>query len=90
MFHKLKYEKHTYKDFVPVITGNIMPEYLGKDVRKIIRVGGSAAVTLPKEYLEAHSLKLGDKMELNFNHILNIEPVNRAEIRKKLGKEGAR
>jgi antitoxin component of MazEF toxin-antitoxin module len=67
-----------------------MTEYLGKDVRKIIRVGDSAGVTIPKEYLEAHGLKIGDRMELNFNHILNIEPLNQAEIRKKLGKEGAR
>lgn len=65
----------------------MVKEYLGKDVRKIIQVGGSAAVTLPKEYLEAHGLKLGDKMEMNFNEILHLEPVNEAEIRKKLGKQ---
>jgi len=63
-----------------------MGEYLGKDIRKIIRVGGSVAITLPKEYLDAHGLKLGDKMELNFNEVLHVEPVNEAEIRKKLGR----
>jgi antitoxin component of MazEF toxin-antitoxin module len=67
-----------------------MAENLGKDVRKIIRVGSSAAVTLPKEYLEAHDLKIGDKVELIFNEILRIEPVDESEIRRKLGKaEGA-
>jgi antitoxin component of MazEF toxin-antitoxin module len=62
-----------------------MKKYLGKDIRKIIRVGGSAAVTLPKEYLKAHNLKLGDKVEMNFNEVLHLEPVNVAEIKRKLG-----
>lgn len=67
-----------------------MTECLGKDIRKIIRVGKSVAVTLPREYLEAHNLKLGDKIELNFNEVLQISPVDEGEIKKKLGKAGAR
>jgi antitoxin component of MazEF toxin-antitoxin module len=62
-------------------------EVLGKDVRKIIQVGGSAAITLPKEYLQAYGLKLGDKVELIFDSCIRIEPVRPEEIRRKLGLE---
>ena len=61
------------------------PELLGKDIRKVLPVGDSLAVTIPKEYVEAHNIKKGDTMEVLFNEILHISPVNLEEIRKKLG-----
>jgi len=60
-------------------------QFLGKDVRKLIQVGKSFAVTVPREYVEAHKLKLGDLLEINFNDALRVEPVNDAEILSKLG-----
>jgi len=63
------------------------PERVGKDIRKIIQVGKCFAVTLPKEYVERHKLKLGDLVEVYFNGHLWIEPVNKAEIASKLSIE---
>jgi len=60
-------------------------QFLRKDVRKLIQVGKCFAVTVPREYVEAHKLKLGDLLEISFNCDLHIEPVNEAEILSKLG-----
>ena len=73
-----------YNDFEEVRT-HLEHQFLGKDVRKIIQVGKCFAVTLPKEYIEEHELKLGDLLEINFNDALHIEPVSEAEILSKLG-----
>ena len=62
-------------------------EYFGKDVRKIIKVGTSVAITLPREYVDIHGLKPGDKMDLYFDEILHIEPIKEKEIAEKLGKK---
>ncbi|KKS97527.1 MAG: hypothetical protein UV73_C0008G0047 [Candidatus Gottesmanbacteria bacterium GW2011_GWA2_43_14] len=37
-------------------------------IQKIIRVGNSAALTLPKEFLEEAGLKIGDEMMVETNH----------------------
>ena len=63
-------------------------EKFGRDIRKIIRVGESAAVTLPQEYMQVHGLKIGDKVEINYNGFLHIEPIDENDIRRKLGKRG--
>ena len=39
---------------------------------KIIPVGGSAAITLPKSWVEEHGLKLGDTVVKVANSILTI------------------
>lgn len=57
---------------------------LGKDIRKVIPVGDSLAITIPKEYVQAHSIKKGDSMEVLFNEIIHITPLNLDEIEKKL------
>ena len=62
-----------------------MVEHLGKDVRRIIRVGDSIGITLPPDYLRAHGLKVGDQIELTYNRIIRFEPISREEIRRKLG-----
>jgi antitoxin component of MazEF toxin-antitoxin module len=64
-----------------------MTEKFGRDIRKIIRVGESAAITVPQQYMQEHGLKIGDKVELNFDGILNIEPIDENDIRRKLGKK---
>ena len=58
---------------------------LGKVTRKLYKVGDSVVISVPPEYLRAHSLKIGDKMDIYFNEALHAEPVKRADILKKLG-----
>jgi len=56
---------------------------LGKTIRKIVKVGNSIGITLPREYLEAHNLKLGESMEICFNKkILRVEPLNLQKIKQ--------
>jgi len=61
-------------------------ECLGKDVKKIIQAGASLAITLPKAYLEAHGLKQGDFVEVYFNSVIHIEPLDLNQVKAKLGK----
>jgi antitoxin component of MazEF toxin-antitoxin module len=64
-----------------------MEEIIDKETRKIIKVGNSLAITLPREYIKAHGLEAGDKMDLYFDEILHIEPVKEEDILRKLGKK---
>ena len=44
-------------------------------VRRIVRMGGSYYVALPKEFLERHGLKEGDELPYVGNHVLKFVPV---------------
>jgi antitoxin component of MazEF toxin-antitoxin module len=55
-------------------------EMVSKDIRKLIRLGQSLYVSLPKEYVEAHKLKKGDKVEILFDEIIYIEPVKEGKL----------
>jgi antitoxin component of MazEF toxin-antitoxin module len=57
-------------------------QILGKSVRKLVKVGNSIGITLPTEYLKAHNLKVGESMEICFNEILRVEPLNLERIKK--------
>ncbi|MBW2672036.1 MAG: AbrB/MazE/SpoVT family DNA-binding domain-containing protein [Deltaproteobacteria bacterium] len=57
---------------------------LGKDVRTIMRVGGSLVISIPQEYIEAHGLEKGDKMTIFYDDILHVEPVTKEEILEKI------
>jgi len=61
-------------------------EVLGKDTRTIFAIGRSLAVTLPKEFVEVHNLKPGDRVDIYFNDVVHIEPVKTEKIRLKLKK----
>ena len=61
-------------------------EYFGKDVRKIVQVGRALAITLPRTYLQTHSLQQGDLVEVYFNKVIYIEPLNLNEVKAKLGR----
>jgi len=63
-----------------------MPEHeiLGKTVRKIVKVGNSFGVTLPRKFLNAHGLKLGDDLELFFNDVVMIQPLDLEKVKKVL------
>ncbi|GAI86439.1 unnamed protein product, partial [marine sediment metagenome] len=56
----------------------------GKDVRVLMKMGGSLAITIPQEYIEAHGLEKGDKMTVFYNDIFHAEPVTDEEILKKV------
>ena len=64
-----------------------MTEVFGKVTRKIIRVGNSLAVTLPKKYVIAHGLEQGDDMDIWYDNVFHGEPVKEEDIRRKLGEE---
>ena len=63
-----------------------LKDCLGKAIKKIIQVGHCHAITLPREYLKAHNLKQGDFVEVFFNSIIHVEPLDMNEIKLKLGK----
>lgn len=63
---------------------NRKSETLSKDVRKVIPVGGSLAITLPAEYVKAHDIKPGDKIELTYNKVFLGEPIKTEVVKEKL------
>ncbi len=44
-------------------------------VRKVIALGGSLAITLPKEFVKAHNIKEGDDLPVAADHILKVIPM---------------
>jgi len=48
-------------------------------IRKVIRVGDSVAITLPKEYVDRMGLKPGDKVRITLNGFFVIKPVKGGE-----------
>lgn len=62
---------------------------IGKTIRRILPHGNSVAVTLPHEYIKAHGLKTGDSVEVIYNEILRIEPVNVEKLLDALGEPKA-
>lgn len=48
----------------------------GVGMRKILKVGGSQAICLPKEFLLSKGLKTGDEVALIWNGGLRVFPVN--------------
>lgn len=60
----------------------------GKDVRKVVQIGNCQGVTLPKNFLKRHDLELGDQVEIVFNNVLKITPLQDTDIQKELGEKG--
>lgn len=44
-------------------------------VRKVMKLGGSLAITLPSEFVEAHNIKEGDDIPYAANHIMKVIPM---------------
>lgn len=61
-----------------------MRELVGKDIRKVVRVGKCLGIILPFEYTKNLGLKPGDCVEIYYNRTLRLEPVDRKEILRKL------
>jgi antitoxin component of MazEF toxin-antitoxin module len=58
-----------------------------KDIRKIVRVGGSLGITLPREYVESTGLKKDDFLEIYFDkqhNLICIKPISTEETDRKL------
>lgn len=43
--------------------------------RKVIALGGSLAITLPREFVEAHNIREGDDLPVAADHILKVIPM---------------
>ena len=56
------------------------------DIRTIIQVGGSLAITLPMEYVKTHNIKIGDSIYILYNDYIYIKPINKEELAKKVEK----
>jgi antitoxin component of MazEF toxin-antitoxin module len=52
-----------------------MSKLIGKAIRRIIRVGDSYGITLPREYVEAHGLRIGDLVEISYNESVRVKPI---------------
>jgi antitoxin component of MazEF toxin-antitoxin module len=61
-------------------------EKVGKDVRRLFKLGGSLVITLPNEYVKRRSLKEGDLVEIYFDDIVYMRPVNVDEFIEKIRK----
>ncbi len=59
----------------------------GKTTRKIVQVGECSGITLPKDFLETHGLKRGDRVELICNDVIVVKPIREDEIERELERE---
>jgi antitoxin component of MazEF toxin-antitoxin module len=57
---------------------------VGKHIRKVIPAGGSLAITLPADYVKAHDIKAGDKIELTYNDVFLGKPIKLEVLSEKL------
>jgi antitoxin component of MazEF toxin-antitoxin module len=58
---------------------------LKRDIRKVVKVGGSLGVTLPIEYVKNIKLKEGDFVEFYFDEqhdLICLKPVGIGELNK--------
>jgi len=59
------------------------------ETRRVIRLGGSLAITLPPEFCEAHNIKEGDDLPVAANHIMKVIPMPEGEYTEKEGEQDA-
>jgi len=55
-----------------------------KSIRRIIQVGASSGIVLPKDFLLSCGLKRGDNVELIYNGMVKIKPIHPEELRAEL------
>jgi antitoxin component of MazEF toxin-antitoxin module len=56
----------------------------GISIRKVSTAGNSLTVTLPKEWTEIHGVKKGDSLEIIFDDMLYIRPIETAKLSERL------
>ncbi|KXB08423.1 hypothetical protein AKJ56_01330 [candidate division MSBL1 archaeon SCGC-AAA382N08] len=53
----------------------------GKAIRKIIQVGKSSGVVLPKDFLATQELERGDSVEVIYkDNVLKLKPIEEKEL----------
>jgi antitoxin component of MazEF toxin-antitoxin module len=60
---------------------------LKRDIRKVVKIGGSLGVTLPIEYVKNTGLKEGNFVEFYFDEqhdLICIRPVSATELKEML------
>jgi antitoxin component of MazEF toxin-antitoxin module len=73
-----------YKDY---IVNRKLWTMVRKDIRRIVRVGGSLGITLPREYIESIGLKKDDFLEVYFDerhNLICIKPISTDETNREL------
>jgi len=53
---------------------------IGSTERKVFPIGQSVAITLPKDFVEAHGIREGDSVVISYNSFLLLEPKDKAKI----------
>lgn len=51
--------------------------------RRVFKIGQSIGITLPKDFVDSHNIKSGDKVVISYNSFLLLEP----KLRKRFLKE---
>lgn len=49
-------------------------------VARVHKVGGSLMITLPAEFVKAHSISEGDDVGILANHVLKLDPMKEGEL----------
>ena len=57
---------------------------IDKTERSVFKIGQSYAVTLPKEFVEAHGLKDGGKLIITYADCAIVEPIQREELLREI------
>lgn len=64
----------------------IVKEDVILEQRRIVAIGRSHYISIPKEFLETHGLKDGDEVYTAANHIFQIAPMTKHKIIVEEGK----
>jgi antitoxin component of MazEF toxin-antitoxin module len=61
----------------------------GKSIRKVNASGASLIISLPREWVEDHGIKKGDRLELVFDDVLYVRPIETTKLSERLEKAKA-
>ena len=60
----------------------------GEEKRKLVRIGNSLGITIPKAFIDYHALKIGDNVKLLYRDVVIIIPdrvkIDELKIKKAL------
>jgi antitoxin component of MazEF toxin-antitoxin module len=61
-------------------------EQVGKEVRRLLKLGYSLVIVLPREYVKKKGLRKGDLMEIYFDDVIYMKPADVKEFAEKVKK----
>jgi antitoxin component of MazEF toxin-antitoxin module len=61
-------------------------EQIEKDVRRLVKLGYSLVIVLPSKYVKKKGLKEGDLMEIYFDDVVYMKPVDIKEFAERARK----